>query len=462
VTGILRSVILQKVVIIGGGISGLSLAWFLQQSNKFERTLLEAESRIGGKINSIKTDNGFMVEAGPNTVLQKFGRDDDALGRLIDSLNIQDDLIIANEIVNNRFIVKNRKLCKVPRTPFGLLTSPLFSFMGKLRIGLEPFIKPAKSEETIKEFVTRRLGQEFYDYSIEPFISGVHAGDPNKLSVRSAVPKIYELEQKYGSLIKAALKMRQIGKDTGAPKGRMISFTHGLNTICDAIKKQLPNKCVITDSNVKTICKNNEQWEVKTAEQTYIADKVIFATPAKETAEIISEHSPQASKLINRIEYAPIIVCALSYPKNSIKHPMNGYGFLVPRKENIRTLGCLFSHNIFAGKAPDGSNLLTCFLGGATDKKAIEIPQDEIIKTINEELKELLGHNQDNPEVIYFKKYERAIPQYQMGHQNILDDLSKEIPDSSNIVFCSNWNKGLSVADCIKNAENIAQKLSLY
>ncbi len=451
---------MQKIVIIGGGISGLSLAWFLSKSNKYEIKLLEADDDIGGKIKTIKTTDGFIVEAGPNTVLQKFGKKEDALGRLIDDLKISNTLITANEVANNRFIVKNKKLRAVPRTPLGLITSPLFSLLGKARITLEPFIKPAEKEETIKEFVIRRLGQEFYDYSIEPFISGVHAGNSSKLSVQSAVPKIYELEQKHGSLIKAALAMRQIGKDTGAPKGRMISFIDGLNTITDAIRKQLPQDTITTNTIVKSISKNDKKWEIHTNHATYQADKIVFSTPSLETANILESYSNKSADILKKIEYAPIVVCALSYPKSAIKHKMNGYGFLVPRKENIRILGCLFSHNIFTDKAPDNKALLTCFIGGATDRTATSLSETEITETINNELKHLLGHNSE-PEVIYFKKYDRAIPQYQIGHKGILSDLYTELPESENIYFCSNWNNGLSVADCIKNSENIAQKINL-
>ncbi|HIJ85259.1 MAG TPA: protoporphyrinogen oxidase, partial [Magnetococcales bacterium] len=254
---------IQQAIIVGGGISGLSLAWFLKAAG-VAVTLLEKEQRTGGVIRT-SLAGGFLVEHGPNSTLHKPGDATDALGRLMGSLNLEPQ--VANASASRRYVQKSGQLWPLPGSPGDFLQTPLFSMAAKLRLLLEPFRAKAENEESVGAFVTRRLGAEFLHWAVDPFISGVYAGDPQRLSIRAAVPKIYALESRYGSMLRGAMALRKQGRVTGMPKGRLISFDGGMERLTAVLRARLnegPNPVrVVTEGEVnRIVALDAGKWQV--------------------------------------------------------------------------------------------------------------------------------------------------------------------------------------------------------
>jgi protoporphyrinogen/coproporphyrinogen III oxidase len=448
-----------KIVVVGGGISGLSTALFLSQAG-FTVRVLESRQEPGGNLLT-STSSGYLIEHGPNSTLHKPGREEDALGRLMEAVDLVP--LEANSSANKRFIVKNQKLVALPGSPLGFLTTGAFSIQAKLRLLLEPFIGRCAEEESIAQFVERRLGREFLDYAINPFVSGVYAGNVNQLSVQAAVAKIYALERDHGSLIRGAIFGRQKNL-SGMPKGRLISFAGGMGELPKAVSRTLPPGSIQLGVNVvglKQVKNNRWQvfWEGKGGTAgVEEADRVILSTPASQTAKIIEKTSTVASQLLAGIHYPPILSITLGYPKDRVVHPMDGFGFLIPRKERIRTLGSLFSSTLFPGRAPDGKVLLTNFIGGATDLAVDTTDDRDLAAEVSREISQLLGID-GKPEFVQATRYRESIPQYAMGHLQKLKNIDLALAEAKGLHLRCNWSGGISVGDCVRNGELLAEEI---
>ncbi len=443
-----------RIVIVGGGISGLSSALFLSLAG-FTVRVLESRSQPGGNLLTSK-ESGYLIEHGPNSTLQKPGSDEDALGRLMDLVGL------TPVIANKRFIVRDRRLVALPGSPPAFLTTKAFSLRAKLRLLLEPFIGRAEREESIAQFVERRLGREFLDYAINPFVSGVYAGDVNQLSVRAATAKIYALEKEHGSLIRGAL-FGQKKNVSGMPKGRLISFAGGMGELPHAVSQALPQGSVMLDTRVVKVIRVKERWQVFWEGKGGNAgiengDMVVLSTPASETARILEEISSDAARLLSGIHYPPILSITMGYKRSQVGHPMDGFGFLVPRKEPFRTLGSLFSSTLFAGRAPEDHVLLTNFIGGATDL-AVDAADDRALAAeVSDEVGRLLSID-GKPEFVQATRYREAIPQYTMGHLQRLQDIDQALAGEPDLYLRCNWSGGISVGDCVKNGEMLARNI---
>ncbi|MBF0447568.1 MAG: protoporphyrinogen oxidase [Magnetococcales bacterium] len=448
----------EKVIIVGGGISGLSTALFLSQGGMSVR-VLESRQEPGGNLLT-SNSNGYQIEHGPNSTLHKPGREEDGLGRLMERIGLTP--IVANEQAGKRFIVRKQKLIPLPASPVEFLTTPAFSVAAKMRLLLEPFIGRAKQEESIAQFVERRLGREFLDYAIDPFVSGVYAGNVHQLSVQAAVAKIYALEADHGSLIRGALFGRQKNM-SGMPKGRLISFPSGMAALPKAIEQALPEGTIQLGKRVVGLQRSKDLWQVYwegkggTAgiEQ---ADRVILSTPAPQTAQIIQGLFPAAARLLSTIYYPPILSIALAYSRQRVEHALDGFGFLIPRCEEIRTLGSLFSSTLFPGRAPEGQILLTNFIGGATDL-GVEVTDDRSLAVeVSHEISQLLGI-EGKPDFVQVTRYRESIPQYTLGHLTKLKNIDRALTGQPGLYLRSNWSGGISVGDCIHNGELLAEEI---
>lgn len=452
----------RSALIVGGGISGLATAWFLYRRG-FEVRVLESASRVGGVIDTHRRD-GYSVELGPNTTLQKPGRAEDALGRMLDETGLSARALEAAPAGQKRFILRNGKVLALPASPPAFLTTPAFSPWAKLRLLREPFIKPAVGEESIAQFVTRRLGREFLDYAIDPFISGVYAGDTRQLSVQAAVPRIYELEQQHGSLIRGAMALGKVSKATGQPKGRQISFAEGMAALPAGIAGKLPAGSLRTQAKVRRLEPLESGWRVQVessdggpAEET--AGTLVLALPAREAAELIRPQLPEASGDLDEIPYVSIVTTGLGYRRDQITHPLDGFGFLVPRVEGVRTLGALFSSSLFDGRAPEDHVLLTAFVGGAHDPEAAGLPDENIAVSLQTDLAAPLGIRGE-PAFRRITKWERAIPQYTLEHLDRIANLDRHLASRPGLFLTGSWRGGISVADCIRSAETLAQGIA--
>ncbi|MFN3946628.1 MAG: protoporphyrinogen oxidase [Aquificaceae bacterium] len=426
------------LLVVGAGISGLSLAAHFKREG-FKVKVLEKEEVEGGNIKTLKRD-GFILELGPQTILA-----DKKVEEFLESVGIKPQY--AQEVAKIRYIYKKGKLIPLPMSPVSFLTSPLFSLSGKLRVLKEPFVPPSiKTEESIEEFVVRRLGREFLDYVVSPFISGVYAGDPKELSVKYAVKRVYELEQRFGSLIKGAIKLKALG-----PGGRLISFEDGNHTL---IKKLGEGLDLERENVVLRIRRKEDKFVVDAKGGKYEARAVVISAPATSASYLLREISWSASQVFDQIYYAPVVVVHAMVDKGSVPP---GFGFLIPRVEKKRMLGVLFSSQIFRGRAPENKELLTVYLGGATDPEVIDYEDEEIYSLVEKELKEILSVN--NVSFLNLTRWKKAIPQYTLGYGKYLE-LAKTLEEENPGLFLTgNYLYGVSVADCIRASYQVAQKV---
>lgn len=452
----------RRVLVVGGGISGLAVAWFLHRRD-VDVCLIEAANRVGGTIGSERRD-GFLVELGPNTTLQKPDRPEDALGRLIDQAALVPRLREAAPAGKKRFILRNGRLQALPGSPPAFLITPVFSLAAKLRLLAEPFIRRSETEQTIAQFVRRRLGREFLDYAVDPFISGVYAGNPQDLSVEAAVPRIFELEQQYGSLIRGAIALGKATRNAGMPAGRQISFEGGMATLPQTLAAALPDGAVRTGRRVVALERGDDVWLVHLEgdgglRETERAEEVVLALPSPEVASLVEPLASEAARLLRTIPYAAILSVALAYPRAAVAHALDGFGFLVPRVEELRTLGALFSSTLFADRAPPDHVLLTAFIGGTQDPQAVEMSDNDAFTTIDTDLSLALGIR-GKPVFRHLTRWHQAIPQYTIGHLDRVDTIDEFLAPFPGLHLHGNWRGGISVADCVRNGERLAERIA--
>ncbi len=433
---------------VGAGISGLTAAFRLKLGGR-RVAVLEAAARVGGAIETFSED-GWLFEMGPNTVLEN----DESVGRLIRDAGLDGEKIAAAPSAKRRYLYKGGELVPLPGGPGGFLTTPLFPFGAKLRLLREPWIgrPPEGTEESIGQFVRRRLGTAFLDYAVGPFVSGVYAGDPERLSVRWAVPKIHGLEQAHGSLIRGALA----GRKGPRPGGGMISFREGLETLPRRLAREIGD--VRTGVAAQRIARMEGGFRIDTSAGPVEASRVVLAVPADVAARLLEEVTSGASLQLSEIPYAAVAVVSLGWRREDVGHPLAGFGFLAPRKEGLRVLGCLFPSEIFAGRAPEGHVALAAFGGGRTDPEFAAWDDDRILATVLGELRGPL-RLRGEPAFRLIRRWPRAIPQYEVGHGRYVErarEIERALPG---LHLGGNFLGGVSVPDCIRNGTALAAEI---
>jgi len=447
------------VLVIGGGISGLACAYHLQQAGIPVR-LLEAGSHPGGMIATEKKD-GFLFELGPQSFLST-----GPLLELVDALGLRDQLLHANPRAP-RYILANGRLVPAPLAPPSLLTTSLFSAVTKWRLLTEILrhSKPPADDESIAAFVRRKFGDELLNRFVAPFVSGVYAGDPERLSLRASFPKLHEFEAQYGSVLRGAMKSRPA---KGTPRPGLCSFREGMNTLPQAIAAHLGDSLLLETSveGLRHGNANGKPWfEIDIARQnhrqTLAASAVVIATPTNIASQILLGLSDKFAPLFSRIEYAPIAVLSACYRREQIQKPFDGFGFLVPRAEGLRDLGTVFNSSLFPGRAPEGMDCFTSFAGGATDPKFCELRDEEITETICGEVARVLGIT-GTPVATNQHRYARALPQYNLGHSQIVKSLESLAADMPGLFLAGNYLSGPSIGACVDQAYQTAEAVRFY
>ena len=442
----------RSFLVLGAGISGLTTAWFLQQQGH-DVTVLEARDQAGGNIRTVQRD-GYLIERGPNSTLNNRP----ALSLLFDSLGIQP--VEANKASKKRFILRDGQIHPLPMGPGAFIQTPLFKASGKWRLLLEPFIGRAAQEESVAEFVERRLGREFLDYAINPFVSGVYAGDPDKLSVRAATSKVYALEQEYRSMFIGMIAKTLFHKHRGGagPSGSMISFDDGMQFVAQTLTDKLGDS-LHTGVKVEQIEQLADgRWQAADSERQWQADEVILTLPAKACAELLAPLTEGVAEQLNPIEYPAVASVSLGFKKSQVQHPLDGFGFLIPRCTGVETLGVLFPSSIFEGRAPTDSHLLTCFIGGSLNPELGSLDDNEVLSRVLRDIRPLLGIDGE-PELVEISRWPEAIPQYQLGHLERLAAIETQLAPLHGLHLRANWRDGISVADCVQNGYELAQQL---
>ena len=443
-----------KITVLGAGISGLATAYWLQKEG-FEVTVLEASSQPGGAMISEK-EEGYLIDYGPNSGLETTP----VIADLVEEVGLQNEIVYANEEGNKRYILRDGNLYPLPTSPGAFFKTKLFSASAKFRLMAEPFIGKSKDGyyQSIAEFVKRRLGQEFLDYAINPFVSGVFAGDPEKLSVKSAFPKLYRLEELYGGLIKGMFlgaKERKANKEKSKNYAKMFSFRNGMQSFPKAIAAKLGDdvkyNCKVSkvesiDSGYKIIySQNGENKNLET-------DLVLSTIPSYKTATVFGHFDSELERHLNEIYYPPVMVLFLGFKKEQIGQTLDGFGFLIPEKEERKFLGGIWSSVIFPERAEDGNAAFTIFVGGARSPELFNQDDEKLIAEVIEQFKKIMKINGE-PVFRREKFWNKAIPQYNIGHiehENYFDQFEKNYPG---IFLSGNYRGGISVGDCMKNSE---------
>ncbi|MBI3949269.1 MAG: protoporphyrinogen oxidase [Acidobacteria bacterium] len=444
----------KQVVLIGAGISGLTCAYRLKQKG-CDVLLVEREDSVGGVMKSEMRD-GVLTESGPNSF-----QNAPEIMQLIEEVGLNDELVTAPASAP-RYIYYKGRLQEFPMNPPKFFSTPLLTPWGKIRVFLEPFARPAwQNEESIADFITRRFGREVLEVFVDPFVSGVYAGDPARLCVKSTFPMLIDFEKQYGGVLKGFIKSQKNSSEP-RPKRLLCSFKRGLGTLpprlAELLGDSLVTNAIIAGLNAsgpngapRFMLEINQNGCTKAVE----ADAVVLATPAFVAAETVKSLSEPLARILASIEYPPLASVCLGYDKTAIPRPIEGFGFLVPRSQGLRLLGCLWSSGLFPGRAPEGKVCLTNFVGGATDPAVRELSNAELIQTVHRELQMTLGVKAD-PHVVAIHRYPRAIPQYNLGHQAKRQQIEEHVSHIPGLFLTGNYLRGVSVGDCVREATSAA------
>lgn len=456
----------SDVLVIGAGLSGLVAGYELRRRGLDVR-VIEAGASPGGVIGTCERD-GARYELGPNSALDNAPE----IGTLLGHLGITTERVDASSVARRRFVVREGVPIALPTSPGAFVRTGALSARGKLRLLREPFIAPAPpgSEESIAAFVRRRLGQEVLDYAVDPFVSGIYAGDPETISVRAAFPRLHALEQDHGSLIRglfASRRPRAARPGNGPqPPGppRSFSFRQGMGVLPHALAGALPDLLLHTPAHFLNRTAQGD-YAVAVAgpegRRTLHARAVVCAVPAPAAARLFDGADIEAAGALCGIEYAPVCSVASLYPRTAITHPLDGFGFLVPRVERRRILGTLFSSSMFPERAPEGHALLTTFVGGRRSPELLDLGDEAIAGIVAVELAALLGsHGTAAWHVV--TRWPQAIPQYTLGHLDRMRVLDAAEARSPGLFICANYRGGVSIGDCIKSAHAVAGRVAAH
>lgn len=450
----------KNVVIIGAGISGLTAAWWLHKKG-IDVTVLEKEKSPGGTMRTIQ-DNGWLVETGPNSALETTP----LFREMFEGLGINGQMLYADPKAERRYILRNEKLHALPTSLGAFLASSLWTLGGKLRLLKEPFVGRAGVEETVAQFVERRLGREFLDYAIDPFVAGVYAGNPEQLSVRAAFPKLYALEEKYGGLMKGMIlgaRERKRRAEKAKDRAKMFSFRNGMQTFPEAIAKELGERvhygCDVL-SLKHGLINNTYSIIYKQGGQELVlnSDSVVLSVPAFIASTLIREYSEELAKRFDDIYYPPVAEVFLGFQSDQVGSPLDGFGFLIPQKEKRQILGTIWSSALFPGRAPEGHVALTSFVGGLRQPALASLGDAELVDVTVGELKSLMKIT-GKPVYSRIMRWQKAIPQYNLGYAEVVNGIGQFEKEHQGIYFCANYLGGISVGDCVMSGERIARRI---
>lgn len=453
---------MPKALIIGAGISGLTAAHSLQERG-WEVIVLESNQAAGGAIRSHLEDD-FLSEAGPNSFMVQT-RTQEALIR---DLGLADEVVQPSAEARKRYLVRNGRLLAAPSSPWSAVTTPLFSFPAKLRMLREPWVhKPSGLvEESLAAFIRRRVGPEVLDYAMTPFVGGIYAGDPERLSVQEGFPKLARLESEHGSLIRGALakmKARKKAKSAGeAPfKPYMASFQKGLQTLPDALAARLGDALHLNARLTRLSQDSGWQatWQNDSSQESGGFDHVILAVPAYRLDTLpVDEPVSEVIVPLTDIPHPPVTSLFLGYKREQVWHPLDGFGVLMPEVEKGLVLGALFSSSLFSGRTPEGHVALTVFVGGTRQPELAHEPIETLLPKVQEELEWLLGVKGD-PVVVRPSYWPKAIPQYIMGYARYREQMEEAERKYPGLHLIGNYRGGIALGQCLDNALDLAEKL---
>jgi oxygen-dependent protoporphyrinogen oxidase len=486
-------IFMKRVVIIGGGITGLAAAHRVieraaESGVAVELTLLEASDRLGGIVQTHERD-GFLLERGPDSFISE----KPATLELSERLDLNSRLIQTTENYRRSFIVKQRRLLPVPEGfhllapsrlwPF--LKSDIFSWPGKARMVCDLLLPRRNAngneiDETLAEFVRRRLGNEALERMAQPMIGGIYTANPEQLSLRATMPRFLEMEREHGSLIRALRKQNKAANDrsggdsntSGARYSLFLSFDHGMQVLTDKLEQRLieSNNAGVSRTSIRVNTKvesivrepddGSTKWRVAIAGgENLVADAVCLALPAYVSSHLLSKLDPQLATEVAAIPYASSATINLAYKRADIPHPLDGFGFVVPFIEKRSLIACTFSSVKFPGRAPEGHELLRVFAGGALQPEIFELDEEELLERVRADLRDLLGIERA-PLVHEVSKWARSMPQYHVGHLERTTRIAERVAALPGLFLAGNAYNGLGIPDCIRSGETAADSMN--
>jgi oxygen-dependent protoporphyrinogen oxidase len=455
---------LKSVAIIGAGITGLTAAFYLKR-NGIPVTVYEASGRVGGVIQSLRKD-GYLAEFGPNTLLETSSK----ISQLVRDAGLQSRRLDPDPKAEARYVVRYQRPIAMPAKPLGFFTTDLFTLKAKLAVVREPFIKPRRDgvEESIAQFVVRRFNQEFLDHAIDALVAGIYAGDPHKLSVTHAFPKLKALEDNYGSMIKGQLfggrerkKRGEVAKDR-APK---FSFDEGLQVLPDGLAAQLGD-AVRLNTAVSKLKQTSEGWTVTSTSLAGEAENehsaVIYAGTAFKLAQLKIESDKSVNLApLSEIRYPPVASVVLSFRREDVAHPCEGFGMLIPRVEGFKILGTIFSSSLFPNRAPAGHHTLTSYIGGERYPELASLAPEKLYELVCEDLRVLLGVK-GKPTFQHCVFYPRAIPQYNVGYGKYRQLMTETETAAPGLFLAGHYRDGVSLSDSIVSGCNVVDRVENF
>ena len=460
---------MKKAIIIGGGLTGLTTAWNLKKKG-WQVTVLERDLRTGGAIRTYR-EKDFVFESGPNTGMVSHPE----VTELFEELGPEIKVEPANEDAKRRLIWKNGRWHDLPSSLKDGISTPLFTWKDKFRLLTEPFRKPGKDpDETLDKLVKRRMGKSFLDYAVDPFILGIYAGDPSLLVTRYALPKLYNLEQNYGSFIKGSIKKyaEQMQEKKDNPQlyqyhkkatKEMFSMSGGLDNLIKALTGKFTDDEILLGCHNITVCPMEESFTVKFEQHGEIknmtCNAVITTTGAHEIPSILPFLRDDEKQRINNLLYARVVQVAVGYNEwRGI--PLRAFGGLVPSKEHRDILGILFMSSFLKNRAPKGGALLSVFLGGVRNQKVVDLKDDEIIKLVRPEIQKMLMVPGCKPDMIRIFRHTHAIPQYSASTGERLETVNNIQKQFPGLILGGNLRDGIGMADRILQGFNMAGELN--
>ena len=454
-----------KVVIIGGGISGLSTAYYLAKGGAAS-TILESRARLGGVIQTERVE-GCTLEAGPDSFLSI----KPAALELIADLGLSSEVIGSNDHLRVTFVRKNGRLVPlpdglmmmVPTKILPLITTGLLGWGTKLRMGLEWFRapKPKPGDESVAEFVEEHYGPEAVDYLAEPLLSGIYGGNPSELSVRSVLPRFVELAERYGSLTRGVLAERAKAaqrRTQAAPPPLFRTLKGGLGQVVDAVAEAIQGKTEVRRGRAETVERAASGFRVKMDGDWLEADRLVVACEAHSGSALLGAVDARAAELLGMVPYSSSMTVALGFDAADFAKLPEGFGFLVPKKERRRLVACTWVGTKFSYRVPEGKIVARCFLGGMEDAGVLAERDDAIIAAVTAELREIAGITA-RPRFSRIARWPRSMAQYSVGHGQRVEELEARVAGIRGLYLAGNAYSGIGIPDCIRMGKMAAERI---
>ncbi len=454
---------MRPVIIVGGGISGLSTAYYLQQAG-IKPCIVERQPHLGGVITTEVVD-GCVVEGGPDSFLsaKPWAMD------LIREVGLEDQVIGSNDHLRVTYVRRNKKLVPlpdglmmmVPTKVMPLITTRLLSWTTKIRMGLELVRRPPARpgpDRSVADFVREHYGPEAVDYLAEPLLAGVYGGSPEQLSVASVLPRFVELEKKYGSLTRGVLVAMKRARATGANTTLFRTLKEGLGQLTGRLEEQLTDLEVLR-GDVSSVERTPEGYRLRVDGDWVNAAEVVLACQAYQAGALLRELDPQLSAVLQEIPYSSSMTVALGYDRAGFAHPLNGFGFLVPQRERGRMIACTWVGTKFPNRVPDSRVMLRVFLGGAEDAAVLDESDESVVRMVRDELNEVMGVT-ETPTFTRVSRWPRSMAQYSVGHAARVKQITDRSAALPGLHLTGNAYHGIGIPDCIRMGKETAATIA--